>query len=97
MESTIVGNHQIETGDEFILNRDIIELGEQISQLNNYETEDENETTQPLHKGTKLTVDAIAKYPDGIHINFNTKMGTVTIYKFAFENMLNDEDISLVE
>jgi len=86
MESLTIGDVTIEIGDTLILEIDSLQLGEQITP--------EINDASPMQKGTELIVDSIGRYPDGVHINFETKLGSVTIYKFALENMFEDEYIS---
>ena len=74
-------------GDILVLKTDSPQLGEQLAPKDN--------SPPPMKQGTELIVDSIRKYPDGVHINFETKLGPVTIYQFALENLFNSNDICI--
>lgn len=92
MVSQTVADKNIRVGDTLVLNIHSHQLGEQIAHY--YGDSDE---AIPMPKGTNMTVDSIVRYPDGVHFDFETKFGPVTIYKFALENMFNDGNILIKE
>jgi len=81
MEKIKIKDKIIKVGDTLVLNTDSPQLGEQLAP--------EDNSPPPMKKGTELVIDSITKYPDGVHINFETEFGSVTIYQFALENMFN--------